>query len=441
MARIPVIAIFDVGKTNKKLFLFNEAYQIVYEKQARFIETKDEDGDVCEDVFALTQSLKESLAEVLDDERFDIRAINFSTYGASFVLLDNKGEVIAPLYNYLKPFPQHLEDQFYPRYGGRAEFARKTASPILGNLNSGLQLYRLKNILPEKFARVACALHLPQYMSYVISGNKCSDMTSIGCHTALWDFDSNAYHEWVHAEGILSVFAPISSQDTVREVSFRGNRLLAGIGLHDSSAALIPYLVCFDQPFVLISTGTWSISLNPFNSDPLTDEELAADCLSYLSFEGKPVKASRLFAGHFHDEAVKKIADYFSVSGAFYKTVSFDQDLLPGDLSRQIDPRNPQGLERYLNAAEAYHALVEGIVQLQEEATNRILTGLETQLFVDGGFSQNDIFMRLLARRFPALKVAAASVAQSTAMGTALAIHKSWNKSGVPDKLISLRPY
>ena len=47
-----------------------------------------------------------------------------------------------------------------------------------------------------------------------------------------------------------------------------------GIGLHDSSAALIPYLVNFSMPFVLISTGTWCISMNPFSKTALTAEEL-----------------------------------------------------------------------------------------------------------------------------------------------------------------------
>jgi glycerol kinase len=44
MKRIPVIAVFDVGKTNKKLFLFDQDYKIVYEKSARFTEIVDEDG-------------------------------------------------------------------------------------------------------------------------------------------------------------------------------------------------------------------------------------------------------------------------------------------------------------------------------------------------------------------------------------------------------------
>ncbi|MBA4166370.1 MAG: carbohydrate kinase, partial [Chitinophagaceae bacterium] len=57
-AAIPVIAIFDVGKTNKKVFLFDEGYKIVYEHTDKFPETKDEDGDLCEDLALLTQWCK-----------------------------------------------------------------------------------------------------------------------------------------------------------------------------------------------------------------------------------------------------------------------------------------------------------------------------------------------------------------------------------------------
>jgi len=64
MSAIPVIAIFDVGKTNKKLFLFDEHYHIVYEKSARFIETVDEDGDPCENLESLELSVFDSLREV-----------------------------------------------------------------------------------------------------------------------------------------------------------------------------------------------------------------------------------------------------------------------------------------------------------------------------------------------------------------------------------------
>ena len=44
------------------------------------------------------------------------------------------------------------------------------------------------------------------------------------------------------------------------------------------------------------------------------------------------------------------------------------------------------------------------------------------QIFVDGGFSKNDIYMRLLARSFPHLKVFRAEVSEATALGAALAL-------------------
>src|SRR5678815_5105392 len=95
-----------------------------------------------------------------------------------------------------------------------------------------------------------------------------------------------------------------------------------------SSAALIPYLFTFHEPFVLISTGTWCISLNPFNHQPLTTEELQLDCLSYMTWLGKPVKASRLFGGNEHEQQVKRIADFFHQSIVRYKTIEFNKKII-----------------------------------------------------------------------------------------------------------------
>ena len=64
MSKTPVIAIFDVGKTNKKLFLFDEQYKMVYERTAKFNETTDEDGDPCENLESLRLSVFDSLREV-----------------------------------------------------------------------------------------------------------------------------------------------------------------------------------------------------------------------------------------------------------------------------------------------------------------------------------------------------------------------------------------
>ena len=441
----PAIAVIDVGKTNKKIFLFDQDYNIVYERSARFLETTDEDGDPCENLEALRLSVFDSLRSLFNKKDFEVKAINFSAYGASFVNIDEDGNPVTPLYNYLKAFPEELKKQFYSTYGGEEAFSLRTASPVLGSLNSGMQLYRLKYEKPEVFEQIKYSLHLPQYLSYLVSYKPCSDITSIGCHTNLWDFQKNDYHQWVYAEGIDKKLAPVCSYDETTKAIFPGNNYLVGIGLHDSSAALIPYMVNFQEPFVLLSTGTWCISLNPFNNSPLTNEELKQDCLCYLHYQGKPVKASRLFAGPAYEEGMKRIADFFNKDVIKYRNIEFNPDIAAAlNKNERISKQNfPQtDLSVFTTDSEAYHYLMLDIIKQQVRSTQLVLNGSPVKrLFVDGGFSRNAVYMNLLAMAFPQLEVYAASMAQATALGAALAIHSSWNKKPLPNTLIRLQYY
>ncbi|AWO01972.1 carbohydrate kinase [Chitinophaga alhagiae] len=439
MQAIPVIVVFDVGKTNKKLFVFDEQYRIVLERTARFTEITDEDGDACENLESLTQSVYDSLHEVFDRKDFRIKAVNVSAYGASLVYVDEHGKPLAPLYNYLKQYPAALQQGLYNKYGGQDEFLRQTASPALGSLNSGLQLYRLKAEQPAVFNAMQYALHLPQYISSLISGKLCSDITSIGCHTALWDFDQQAYHAWVKEEGLLGKLAPMLPSNKELPGRYGKHTFMAGTGLHDSSAALIPYLLQFPEPFVLISTGTWCISLNPFNDVPLSKEELAQDCLCYLSYEGRPVKASRLFAGNEHEQQVKRIAAHFSQHTLHYRSIPYDARIMaalkPGVFERR-------DLHAFSSDVEAYHQLVLDIAVQQYHSTQLVLKDRPVKrIFVDGGFGKNEIYMHLLASMFPDMEVYAATIPQATALGAALALHAAWNSQPLPEGIIELKRY
>lgn len=451
-----VIAIFDIGKTNKKLFLFDQQYQIMFEKSARLTETVDEDNFPCENLESLRLFVFDSLMEVFRRPEFELKALNFSTYGASLVYLDKEGKALTPLYSYLKPYPEELKKQFYDTYGGEEAFTLRTASPVLGSLNSAMQLYRIKYEQPALFREIKYALHLPQYVSQLVSGRYYSDITSIGCHTNLWDFRKNTYHEWVTKEGVLEKLPPLVSCQEVLPTSFPGSNFGTGVGLHDSSAALIPYLESFPEPFILLSTGTWCISINPFNQFPLKPEELKQDCLSFLNFQGKPVKASRLFAGNEHEQQVKKIGAHFHKSDFWYKNIAFNPETIvqlrkkneikpekanPSDMLKEslFEKRE---LATFSTAEEAYHQLMLDLVTQQYVSTQLVLKDTAVKrIFVDGGFSKNALYMNLMAAFFPGLEVFAASVAQATAVGTAMALHHSWNRSTFPKNIIKLKLY
>lgn len=451
--KIPSIAIYDVGKTNKKLLLFDEQYSVVHEESIQLPETKDEDGFACEDINALTDWVRNSFNRILEDQRFDIKAVNFSGYGASFVYLDAQKNVIAPLYNYLKPYPAKLQKQFYGQYGGESHFSKVTASPVLGNLNSGMQLYRLKYEKSELFEKIKYALHLPQYLSFILSSSLQSDITSIGCHTNLWNFQQHQYHDWVKKEGVDKKLAPVEKCNSI--VGTINNGILVGAGLHDSSSALIPYFTSFNEPFVLLSTGTWCISLNPFDHSLLSDYELHEDCLCYLGYEGNPVKASRIFAGNEHEQQVKRLAEHFGKPLNYYTSVEVDTGLLKTqqhnrqNLQLMNEGKEParsafekRKLESFKNYEEAYHQLIVDIVAQQVRSTNLVLRGTGVKrIFVDGGFSKNPIYMHLMSEAFPVIEVYAASVAQASALGAALVIHHHWNSKPLPSNIIDMKLY
>jgi len=437
-----VIAIFDIGRTNKKRLLFDQQYRLLEEENVQLPETKDEDGFPAEDLPLLSEWVLKSFNEILSRKDIRLKAVNVSAYGASLVHLNGALKPFTPLYSYLKPFPPELHQLFNQEYDGNGMLAKQTASPELGHLNSGMQLYWLKKQKPSVFEQIRYSLHLPQYISFLMSGFCGSDLTSIGCHTRLWDFEKKDYHQWVYKEGLQDKFAPVHSGGFVSVRESVG--IPVGIGLHDSSAALIPYQSVFHEPFILLSTGTWSISLNPFNHSPLTEEELKQDCLCYLSFQGKPVKASRLFAGHDHELFVKKLAEYFQCGEDRYLAIIPDLQIIEklNHFREEEIASVFRGLTFLATYEESYHAGMVYLSCLQKQSTELVTgTGPVKKIFVDGGFSRNPLFMQLMARRFPQMELYAASLPQASALGAALSIHRHWNREELPQGLPDLIRY
>jgi sugar (pentulose or hexulose) kinase len=99
-------------------------------------------------------------------------------------------------------------------------------------------------------------------------------------------------------------------------------------------------------------------------------------------------------------------------------------------------------LDDFESYVKAYHQLMSDIVEQQILSTELVIHNSPVKkIFVDGGFSKNSIFMNLLAQAFPAMEVYAASMAQASALGAALAIHKNWNPKPIPNDLIDLKFY
>lgn len=430
--------IFDIGKTNKKLYIFNENFESVFYESWAFDEIMDDDGFPSENLPGLAKWIVDSTKNMLKKIP-QINKINFSAYGASLVHLDNKGEIATPFYNYLKPFPEKLKDHFFKDSLDGESFAMQTSSPFMGFLNSGLQLIYLKYERPMLFKRIKHSLHFPQYLSSLLSQNYQTEYTSLGCHTGIWNFNKRDYAKWVIEEGLENLFPEIHPSHTVFDCQIENKSLKVGIGVHDSSSALIPYLKSIQNPFVLISTGTWSICINPFNSDTLTKSELQKDCLNFMGVSGKPLKASRLFLGQELKMQTDLLSNYFQCDPKKYKSIKFDQDFkIKKDGHKKLKFKyfhlNPArfGFEEtactaygdFNSFGEAYHHLMDEFTNLQICSLQLVMGQEKIQdIYIDGGFSSNDIYLSMLAKKLPQFNIYTSDVGLGSALGAALLVH------------------
>ena len=452
MSKTNAILIFDIGKTNKKVLLFDQNLKILVEEETRFPEIIDDDGFPCDDIEKLETWIDQTLVKYLYHSEYNVVAVNFTTYGATLMYLDQEDERLTPVYNYLKPMPEGIVEPLYDKCGGVFEFSRCTASPALGMLNSGLQALWLKKSKPLVFQKVENILHFPQYLSFRLTGEIASEHTSIGCHTAMWDFDRMRYHDWLRDEGI-ELPVPLSAEK-VFDGNIGARNVNTGIGIHDSSASLAPYLRGSKDEFILLSTGTWCISMNPFNHIPLTAEQLEKDCLCYMSINQKPVKSSRVFLGHIHDVNVERLVKHFKVDSDEYKKVKTDETLLkslmnnsnPGSIFFSggmpvdyIDTKTDLSL--FANFDQAYHRLMIDLTRLVVSSLYLIIPENDNTrcLYISGGFAKNELFTRLLASSFPNKEVYTSEIDNATSLGAALVLYKQFDLSSMPELDLDLK--
>lgn len=423
--------IFDIGKTNKKCFIFDKDFNVLEKVETQMPEMLDEDEFPCDNLMELKGWIFMTMHQ-LRQKGYEFKKINFSTYGASLVHVNKYGLTNLPLYNYLKPMPEGVMDELYERYS-KEQLAIETSSPSLGMLNAGFQLQWIKEKQFDHFRDIVHSLHLPNYLAYIFHDLPVADYTSIGCHTAIWDFSKEDYHEWVFVAGISHLLKrPMPATTTFPGL---GGEMEVGIGIHDSSAALLPYLVGEKEPFILISTGTWSITLNPFNEEPLTINELEQDCLQFLTVNGDKVKAARLFLGHAFAKQIDVLNPRFGHTNGAYKQVLFDESLY-----QKVKKNN----DKYFNLASlgepelrnknlkdiksfewGYHQLVWELVQYQVKSVKLALgkTNSVKIIYIDGGFANNDVFCKMLKKELPQFVWKKTQLAAGSALGAAIAVN------------------
>ncbi|MBX5267422.1 carbohydrate kinase [Rhizobium sp. NLR17b] len=393
------IAVLDIGKTNAKVVVLDSgtgAEIAVLKRPNIMIKTGLYPHY---DIEALWSFALDALKGLARDPGFD--AISITTHGAAAALLDRDGALAMPVIDYEHEYPEDIRDA-YTRL--RPSF-EETFSPRLAmGLNVGAQLHYQKTAFPEEFAQVATIVTYAQYWAARLTGVATNELTSLGCHTDLWNPKTSSYSSLVDRLGIRGLMAPIRSAfdalgpvlpDIADDI---GISVPVYCGIHDSNASLLPHLVRRQAPFAVVSTGTWVISFGVGGDldhlDPKRDALANVDAygravpssrfmggreFDILSAEIGPVdeKAAQAAIGAVIDKGIMLLANIASGSGPF-----------PGKASRWIGAEDASREERF--AASCLY------LALMTDACLGLISA-KGPVIVEGPFALNGTYLKLLA--------------------------------------------
>ncbi len=227
----------------------------------------------------------------------DLRRIIVTTHGAAVASLRDEKLVL--------PVPDYEWagfDERPPSWESEDEFA-STLSPVLPRgLNMGVQLDWLERHCPHRIASVDILMPYPQYWAWWLSGVASSEVTSLGCHTLLWNPSAHTYSDWAVKRGWAGRFAPLrraweclgSLRSELAQELGLPQGIQVHVGAHDSNACLAHYLRSWPR-MTLVSTGTWIVVMAPGSTCKRLDPSL--DQLGNVSVRGEAVPTGRFMGG------------------------------------------------------------------------------------------------------------------------------------------------
>ncbi|OIN98497.1 hypothetical protein AUJ66_00900 [Candidatus Desantisbacteria bacterium CG1_02_38_46] len=449
------IVVFDIGKTNKKIAIFSSDLKFI-SKESTQIRDALIDGILCDRIPELNAWVLDRLKSI--SKRYRIGVISTTTYGATIACIGNSGELVFPVISYMHEPGEEIRKKFYSTLGSAQDLYLKTATPLFGQLLSvGMQLFWLKTKRRAEFKKVIDILFLPQYEGYVLTGKKAVELTSIGCHTYLYDFHGKSWSDVAKKLGVTKRFPKKFSNPwdilgkinpDISNCTGLPEECRVSVGIHDSNASLLPYLLAKKGKFVLASTGTWGVFM--FNHQTssrlrrtggssfyLSPEDMRKDTLYYIDAFGRPARSASFAMGQEHDHYSDMIEKKFSIEPRKLKP---DKNLIKKIINSKscfVTPTLTKGSGQFPNSkpriinkeeffrdAKSAYTLLNLSLAIQSYFAIRQALGHEANqnipIYVEGGFRNNTIYLNILSTLFPNQNVVATNIQEATSLGAAI---------------------
>lgn len=305
------LAIFDLGKTNAKMILRdpeNNATLASFSMPNTVLQQGPYPHFDIEGLKAfLLQSLKDFTAHG------PIETIMVSTHGAGVACMSG-ADLVLPVMDYEFEGVDETADAYDAI---RPEISVTGSYRMPRGLHLAAQLHWLAHTKPDEIKQVDRLLFWPQYWTHWLSGVAVSEIAYAGCHTDLWNFETQSYQSFPEfGLDLPNLMPPIAQSGAI--VGQLRPALCEAIGQikppqvlcggHDSSLALVPLALDHTRPVTALSTGTW-ICIFALNADKPATVAGKGQMIS-LDVFGRPVTNLRFMGGEilarFKDMPIKE---------------------------------------------------------------------------------------------------------------------------------------
>jgi sugar (pentulose or hexulose) kinase len=447
------IAVIDIGMTNKKIAVYDVSLRqldVQYRNFApRIVNTLE-----CHDL----EAMEDWFIEVLKTfaAQYPVKCIAISTHGATFVCVGKDGKAAFPCVYYTHEPGDEFHLRYYQRFGNARELQSRTGTPAFKALiNPAKGIYFSQEQFGEKFKDMVTVLPYPQYWGFRFSGKAGVEGTFMGSHTYLWDQVTGEYSTVARDLGIVSLMPDKLRQpwDTLGTITgeFAAKTGLSPdtivtMGIHDSNAALLPHFAKKgERGFVLNSTGTWCVIMNPVEKYGFAPDELGKVVFFNISAFGTPIKTA-IFPGGLEFETwsqlILKQYDRKDIPGwdeQLYRSILKERRLFllpeltpgsgqfPDSRARIVKDGKNYPFEAMNSTPPGFAQYEELIAALRISLVMQTLTALERaglhngqEIYTEGGFRRDESYSRLLASALVNNKVYLTDIAEASSLGAAM---------------------
>lgn len=418
------VAVIDIGKTNVKLVLIDR-------DSGSEVETFSQPNAVLPGPLYPQHDVKGIWAFILDGlKRFSARhqvdGISITTHGATAAIMRD-GKLALPVLDYEFDGPEETRADYD---AARPDFS-ETLSPRLPiGLNLGAQIFWQARAHKDAFAAADMILMYPQYWAYRLTGIAASEVTSLGCHTDLWNVRDGKLSSLVDGQSWAHLFPPTLPAMHVIGPITREIAEQTGLdpatpvtcGIHDSNASLLPWLFTSTERINVISSGTWTIVMSVGGDIAALDE--TRDCLAYVDAFGRAVPAARFMGGR----------EFSELTAGLEGTPTHDDVATVIDKNAMVLPGFVPGVGPFPNSKGHWTFTPEDLSDRERIAAASLymallahtclrLASLGEMIVVEGPLARNAIFCSALAA-LAGLPVHVSADATGTSLGAALLFEK-----------------